>query len=128
VVRIENAESFRTALSRLLSSTEVRALLGASGERVNELVRARRVIALRDSADNWWFPAWQFDDGSPIEPLVAAFWEVAGGAASDWTAASWCVAPDDALAGCSPADWARAGRDPQHLARVARQQGARLAQ
>ena len=68
------------------------------------------------------------DEGRPIEPLVAAFWIVAEGAASDWTAAAWCMRTDPALKGASPVAWARAGKDPELLLRIARQDAARLSQ
>lgn len=81
---------------------------------------------MRDSAGRRRFPAFQFQDGRPLEPLVAAFWTVAEGAEGDWTAASWCVSPDEALGGRSPARWARDGGDRDRLTRVARQDAARL--
>lgn len=122
------AQAWENELGPLLSSAQVRALLGdVSRQRVDELLRARRLIGLRDSAGRRQFPTFQFHDGRPLEPLVAAYWTVAGGAMSDWTAASWCVSPDEALEGRSPAQWARERRDPDLLARVARQDAARLA-
>jgi hypothetical protein len=111
-----------------LSSSQVRELLGGvSRQRVDELLKSRRLIGLRESGGRWRFPAFQFVDGQPLDALVSAFWTVAGGAVSDWTAASWCVAPDDALDGMSPLEWARAGGDTEQLQRVARQDTARLA-
>lgn len=113
----------------LLTSAQVRELLGdVSRQRVDELLRARRLIGLRDNAGRRRFPAFQFRDGRPLEPLVAAYWTLADGALSDWTAASWCVAPDEALDGRSPVQWARDQGDAARLARVARQDAARLAQ
>lgn len=98
-----------------------------SRQRVDELLRAHRLIGLRDGAGRRRFPTFQFRDGRPLEPLVAAFWTVAAGAASDWTVASWCVSTDAALEGRSPAQWAHDGRDANRLAGVARQDAARLA-
>lgn len=122
------AQAWENELGPLLSSAQVRELFGdVSRQRVDELLRSRRLIGLRDSAGRRQFPTFQFHDGRPLEPLVSAFWTVADGAASDWTAASWCVSADDALEGRSPARWAREGRDPERLARVARQDAARLA-
>ena len=84
-----------------LSSSQVRELLGGvSRQRVDELLKSRRLIGLHESGGRWRFPAFQFVDGQPLDALVSAFWTVAGGAVSDWTAASWCVAPDDALPIC----------------------------
>jgi hypothetical protein len=122
------AEAWENELGPLLSSAQVRELLGdVSRQRVDELLRSRRLIGLRDSAGRRQFPTFQFHDGRPLAPLVAAYWTVADGTMSDWTAASWCVSPDEALEGRSPALWARERRDPDLLARVARQDAARLA-
>jgi hypothetical protein len=122
-------QAWENELGPLLSSAQVRELLGhVSRQRVDELLRARRLIGLRDSAGRRRFPGFQFHDGRPLEPLVAAYWTVADGAIDHWSAASWCVSPDDALEGHSPAQWALEGRDQARLARIARQDAARLAQ
>lgn len=96
-------------------------------KRVDELLRAHRLIGLRDNAGRRRFPTFQFHDGRPSEPLVAAFWVIAATAASDWTAASWCVSVDAALDGRSPAQWVREGRAADRLARLAQQDAAPLA-
>jgi hypothetical protein len=116
-------------LGPLLTSSEVRELLGdVSRQRVDELLRARRLIGLRDQGGRRRFPSFQFRDGRPLAPLIAAYWTVADGAIDEWSAASWCVAPDGALEGHSPAQWALEARDPERLAHIARQDAARLAQ
>ena len=113
----------------LLTSAQVRELLGdVSRQRVDELLRARRLVGLRDSGGRRRFPTFQFRDGRPLEPLIAAYWTVADATVSAWTAASWCAAPDDALDGRSPAQWAHEGGDPARLASVAREDAARFAQ
>jgi hypothetical protein len=120
--------TWRNELGPMLTSGDVRALLGdVSRQRVDELLRARRLIGPQDSAGRRQFPLFQFEDAQPIEPLVSAFWTVADGALSEWTAASWCVTPDDALEGMSPLEWVREGKDPDHLLTVARQDSSRLA-
>jgi hypothetical protein len=120
--------AWENELGPLLTSAQVRELLGdVSRQRVDELLRARRLIGLRDSAGRRRFPSFQFHAGRPLEPLVGAYWTVADGALDDWTAASWCVSPDEALDGRTPAQWALEGRDPARLARIARQDAARLA-
>jgi hypothetical protein len=123
------AQAWEHELGPLLSSAQVRELLGdVSRQRVDELLRDRRLIGLRDSSGRRRFPIFQFrDDGRPLTELVAAFWTVASAAASDWSAASWCVAPDDALDRRSPVQWAREARDPDRLATVAAQDAARWA-
>jgi hypothetical protein len=123
------AQAWENELGPLLTSGQVRDLLGGvSRQRVDELLKSHRLIGLRDSGGRWRFPAFQFLDGRLLEPLISAFWAVTAGAISDWTAASWCVAPDEALQRRTPLDWARGGDDPERLLTVARQDAARLAQ
>jgi len=123
------SQAWENELGPLLTSAQVRELLDdVSRQRVDELLRARRLIGLRDTAGRRKFPGFQFHDGRPLEPLVTAYWTVAEGAIDEWTAASWCVSPDEALEGHTPAQWAHDGRDPARLARIARQDAARLAQ
>jgi hypothetical protein len=100
---------------------------GISRQRVSELARKHRLITLRDRDGRLRFPAFQFVDGRPLDALASAFWTVAAKVESEWTAAAWCVAPDEALEGHSPAGWARAGRDPERLQTVAHHDAARLA-
>jgi hypothetical protein len=122
-------QAWENELGPLLSSAQVRELLGhVSRQRVDELLRDRRLIGLRDSSGRRRFPIFQFrDDGRPLSELISVFWTVASATASDWTAASWCVAPDDALDHRSPVQWAREARDPERLVSVAVQDAARLA-
>ena len=120
--------TWRNELGPMLTSADVRTLLGdVSRQRVDELLRGHRLIGPQDSAGRRQFPLFQFEDGQPTDALVSAFWTVADGALSEWTAASWCITPDDALEGMSPVEWARAGKDPEHLFAVARHDSARLA-
>jgi hypothetical protein len=122
-------QAWENELGPLLTSAQVRGLLGGvSRQRVDELLRGQRLIGLRDGSGRRRFPSFQFRDGRPLEPLVDAYWTLAAAAIDDWTAASWCVSPDEALAGCAPAQWALEGRDPERLARIASQDAARLAQ
>ena len=120
--------TWRNELGPMLTSADVRTLLGdVSRQRVDELLRARRLIGPQDSGGRRQFPLFQFEGGQPMDALVSAFWTVAEGALSEWTAASWCVAPDEALEGMSPVEWARVGKNPEHLLAVARHDSARLA-
>ena len=122
-------EVWEHELGPLLSSADVRELLGdISRQRVDELLRARRLIGLRDSAGRRRFPAFQFRDGRALEALVSAYWLVADVVASDWTAASWLVSPDQGLDGRSPVQWVRDGHDRSRLLDVTRQDAARLGQ
>jgi hypothetical protein len=118
-------EVWENEIGPLLTSAQVRELL-ISRRSVSELLKDRRLIGLRDGAGRLLFPAFQLDSGRPLDPLVRAYWTVADAAVSGWTAASWCVAPDEALGGKSPAEWARGGGDADRLAIVARQDAARL--
>jgi hypothetical protein len=120
--------TWRNELGPMLTSADVRTLLGdVSRQRVDELLRARRLIGPQDSAGRRQFPLFQFEGAQPLDALVSAFWTVADGALSEWTAASWCVAPDEALEGMSPVEWARVGKNQEHLLAVARHDSARLA-
>jgi hypothetical protein len=121
-------QAWENELGVLLSSGEVRELIGGvSRQRVDELLRSRRLIGLRDSRGRRRFPAFQFLDGQPLEPLITAFWTIADATADEWTAASWCVSPDQALKNRTPLEWARTG-DPDRLQQIARQDAARLGQ
>jgi hypothetical protein len=81
---------------------------------------------MRARDGTWQYPAFQVHNGRLLDDLVDAFWTVAASSESEWTAASWCVAPDDAFEGSSPAQWAARGGDSSRLARIARQDAARL--
>lgn len=120
--------AWENVLGPLLSSAQVRELLGGvSRQRVDELVRGRRLIGLRERSSRRRYPLFQFEDGRPSEPLVRAFYTVNEGL-DEWSAASWCVHSDPALDGKSPVQWAKAGEDPERLARIARQDARRFAQ
>jgi len=124
-----SGQAWQGELGPLLTSAQVRELLGdVSRQRVDELLRARRLIGLRDTSGRRRFPAFQFHDGRPLESLVAAHWLLADASVSEWTAASWCVSPDEGLGGKSPAQWASDAGSPERLATIARQDAARLAQ
>ena len=121
--------AWENELGPLLTSAQVRELLGnVSRQRVDELLRSRRLIGMSGRSGRRRFPLFQFRDGRPTETLVAAYWTVADGGADEWTAASWCVAPDPALDGSSPVQWSKADGDAELLLRVARQDAARFAQ
>jgi hypothetical protein len=121
--------AWENELGPLLSTAQVRELLGGvSRQRVDELLRGRRLIGLRESSGRWRYPLFQFDDGRPIDLLVAAFWVIADAAASEWTAASWCVSSDPALDDKCPREWAQANGDSERLLRIARQDARRLSQ
>jgi hypothetical protein len=116
-------------LGPTLSSADVADLLGGvTRQRVSELAREHRLIVLREGSGRARFPAMQFRDGTPLQPLVQAFWIVAHAPVDPWTAASWSGSPHDALEDLSPAQWAREDRDAERLLRVAARDAARLAQ
>lgn len=121
------SQAWENEVGPLLGTPDVRALLGVSRQRVDELLRARRLIALTDHAGRRQYPAFQFRDGHPLPSLITAFWTIADAAAGPWTAASWCTARDpEGLDNLSPAQWAHDRRDEADLARIARQDAARL--
>ena len=121
------ADVWEDELGPLLTTVQVGELLGGiSRQRVDERLRGRTLIGLRDSGGRLQFPSFQFVDGHAVPPLVEAFWAVSDGAGDGWMAASWCVTPDDALGGASPVAWIRDGGDTARLAAVARQDAARF--
>jgi hypothetical protein len=116
-------------LGPTLSSAEVGEMLGGvTRQRVSELAREQRLIALQEHSGRIQFPAMQFSNGQPLQSLVRAFWTVAEAPVDRWTAASWCVAPHDGLDDLSPAQWARRASDSERLLLVAKRDAARLAQ
>lgn len=118
------------AVGPLLSGAEARELLGGvSRQRLDQLLKSGKLVALQERSGARCFPAWQFDDaGRPLSELVAAHRTlVETGELSPWTAASWCVHAHPELAGRSPREWAHAGGDAQRLAEVARRDAGRAA-
>ena len=117
------------AVGPLLSGPQARELLGGvSRQRLDQLIKAGRVIVLEERSGDRRFPAWQFHDGRPLEGLAAAHHElVAVGKTDPWTAAAWCVAAHPQLSDQSPRDWAVGEDDAKHLALVAHRDASRLA-
>jgi len=115
-------------LGPLLSGGQARELLGGvSRQRLDQLVKAGRIIALEERSGQRRFPAWQFEDGRPLGALAAAHRElVEVGDVSPWSAASWCVSEHPELDDRSPRDWS-VGGDPERLVLVARRDAGRLA-
>jgi hypothetical protein len=114
-------------LGPLLTSAQVGDLLGGiSRQRVDEPLRGRRLIALRESSGRWSYALFQFEDGRPIELLVTVFWMIVDGGLEEWSAASWCASPDPQLDGGSARDSCREGKDPGRLLTVARRDAARF--
>jgi hypothetical protein len=114
----------------LLTSEQVRELVGVSRQRVAQLASDGQLIVLEEQSGSRRWPAWQFgQDGRPLAPLVAAHRTLVGdGHMSPWSAASWCVHEHPGLGGRSPREWAAAKNDPDRLALVARRDADRAAQ
>jgi hypothetical protein len=116
-------------LGPTLSSADVGEILGGvTRQRVSELVREHRLIALQERSGRIQFPAMQFSNGQPLRPLVQAFWILVDAPIERWTAAAWCVSAHDGLDDLTPAEWARQSKDSERLLLVARRDAARLAQ
>jgi hypothetical protein len=70
--------AWENELGPLLTSAQVRELLGnVSRQRVDELLRSRRLIGMSDRSGRRRFPLFQFRDGRPAETLIAAYWTMA---------------------------------------------------
>lgn len=123
------AEVWEGEIGPLFDSRQVRELLGGvTRQRVDERVRARQLVAIRDSGGRWRFPAFQFDDGRPDETLVELYWRLVDAPLDGWSAAAWLTAPDELLDGRSPAAHLRSGGDPELLQRLADRDISRLSQ
>lgn len=98
------ASAWEDALGPQLDTAHVRELLGGvSKQRINELLRQRRLIGMQTSNARWQFPAFQFGDGRlPVPKLAEAFWQLSTRAIDPWSAAAWCVSPNSALDGRTP--------------------------
>src|SRR3954451_11384755 len=73
-----SAQAWESEVGPLLDSAQVRELLGdVSRQRVDELLRTRRLIGLREQSGRRRFPVFQFHDGHPQASLIDAFWVVA---------------------------------------------------
>jgi hypothetical protein len=115
-------------LGPLLSGQQARELLGGvSRQRLDQLVKAGRVIALEERSGARRFPAWQFRDGGVLETLVAAHREFVDVGESPWAGAAWCVHSHPQLAGQSPIEWAVGGGAAERLELVAYRDASRLA-
>jgi hypothetical protein len=114
----------------LLSASEVQHLLGdVSRQRVGELIKSDRLLALRDRSRNNRFPAWQFgDDGRPYDAIAFAIRHLRPVTASPFTIASWFTSPADLLDGELPARWLRTHDDHGPLIEAARRDAAALGQ
>jgi len=120
--------AWEDALGPMLSSAQVRKLLGGvMRQRVDELLRQRRLIGVQSANGRRHFPAFQFGDGRlPTAPLVDAFWNLADEPLDPWSAASWCVTQHDQLDGTSPLEWVGTGGDTDRLGLAAGRDAARL--
>jgi hypothetical protein len=115
-------------LGLLLTGRQARELLGGvSRQRLDQLVKAGRVITLEERSGTRRFPAWQFRDGRVLDALVAAHRQFVEVGESPWEGAAWCVYGHPELDGRSPIEWAIRGGPPDRLALVARRDASRLA-
>lgn len=120
------ATAWESALGALFDTTNVRDLLGGiSRQRVDELLKEHRLIAMKTNAGRWAFPSFQFRDGqAPPASLATAFWQLSDTALDPWSAASWCVSANSHLDGRSPA--AAAAENPEQVAVAGARDAERL--
>lgn len=86
---------------------ELAQLLGVSPRNVEDMRRARKLIAVRTPEGEWLYPVWQVRDGrvlEGIERLVAIMWEDA-----DLMRLGFVLSPNDALWQQRPLDLLRRG-------------------
>ena len=115
-------DPWRTFLGPLLDAEQVRSLLGVpSLEAVDNLVRAKRVLALPTSTDEVFYPAFQFDrDGQPYPAIAMIIRILDDVAVTPYTIASWLKSPNDYLEGESPIGWIELGRDQDRVLQEAK--------
>lgn len=115
-------------LGPLLTGQQARELLGGvSRQRLDQLVKAGRVIMLEERSGARRFPAWQFRAGRVLDALVAAHRQFVVVGESPWEGAAWCVNRHPQLDGQSPIEWATRNRAADRLVLVARRDASRLA-
>jgi uncharacterized protein (DUF2384 family) len=122
------ADVWEREIGPLLGSAQVRELLGVSRQRVDERLRTRHLIGMRDRGGRWRFPAFQFEDGQPNQKLVRVYWKLVDAPLDGWSAAAWLTSPEDLLDSRSPVQHLRSGGDPAVIDRLADADVARLAQ
>ncbi|MGH1522833.1 hypothetical protein ACRAWC_01565 [Leifsonia sp. L25] len=106
----------------------LRAWLGWTETRLEELVAGAHVIQLTTADGTEVFPRYQFDDrGTPL-PHLPELWPLLAGAYGPWSAAAWLNAPDPDGCGRTAADILRNGDDEQVAAviREARHDAGRM--
>jgi hypothetical protein len=115
-------------LGPLLTGQQARELLGGvSRQRLDQLVKAGRVIMLEERSGARRFPAWQFRNGRVLDALVAAYRHFIEVGESAWAGAAWCVNSHPQLDGQSPIEWAVRNGAADRLALVAKRDASRLA-
>ncbi len=125
------ANVWEDAVGPLLDTSQARELLGGiSRQRIDQLIKAGRLITLIQRDGTRRFPAWQFDDtGRPLPALVDAFSTLArSDVLSDYSAASWCTSPHRQLDGLTARQWVVEGHSSIQLELLASRHAARLAQ
>jgi len=120
---------WRRQLGRLLSSEEVRQLLGVgTRQAVSDFARRRRLLAIRGADGHLHFPAFQFTAaGRPFEALEAILSAFAGAGVDELTIASWFTSPQDLLGGRTPVDRLQAGGAEALVIEAARRTASELA-
>jgi hypothetical protein len=115
-------DPWRAFLGPLLDAEQVRSLLGIpSLEAVDNLVQAKRVLALPGTADEVVYPAFQFsDDGQPYPTIAEVIEILAPVAETPYTIATWLMSPKPYFDGRSPMQWLKSGRPPRQVVTEAR--------
>lgn len=117
-------------IGRLLERSEAQTLLGVrTRQAVSELVRRKRLLAVRGQGGRLLFPTFQFArSGRPFPemPDILTIFEPAH--LDPYTIAGWFTTGQGLLEGMTPADWLRQSRDPGPVLESARGASARLSE
>ena len=121
---------WRMLAGEVLSTEQVRELLGVSRQALNKRVTKGTLLGLPGERTTL-FPAWQFDASGEVRPAVSVvlreFRDRLGDDVDPRIVLSWASARQPELEGEAPADWIRADGDTAALKRAAERAAEALA-
>lgn len=105
---------WRAAAGEVLSTEQVRALLGVTRQALHKRVEAGTLLGLPGELTTL-YPAWQFERSGVrgvVPAVIAAFRERLGPEYDARMVASWATSGQPDLKGATPAEWLSDGLDP----------------